>query len=150
MPATVELEPKAPTLETPRPERRLDPRITLGRPRRSTGNTWLNDSNRHFPHRGFHDCPRCQYPMVAAKGYRISEVGSSLFAAASKPGEWLIGIGRSPTGSHARRWGGAFSNTPLTWLDYQMRRSKLARLQQEIALYPKSVICPNCLHLERR
>ena len=140
-----------PEVRHPSEIRPPEPHITLGRPRRHETGTWLAVNSLGRSTRAtHHTCPRCQYPMVHARGYRMSEVGSSLFAAASSPREWLLGLGRSPSGTGARRWGGTFSNTPFSWLDYHLRRQKLARAQSEIAANPHSLICPNCMHLEKR
>lgn len=101
----------------------------------------------------FTECPRCRFPMVPAKGFQLSDVGSSMVASGQTWLEWLMGLGWNHLWFMAkpkRWWDRAFTNTPFTWLDHRIRRAKLARAQSEIAMNPHSLICPNCMHLEKR
>ena len=94
--------------------------------------------------RPFRDGPRCRHQTVAARGFRLSPVGSSSGGGVL---EWFLGLfGWDAWWQRLFDDSNRSETTPLAWLDQRLRRAKLARAQ--IARHGGGLVCPNCLHLE--
>ena len=98
----------------------------------------------------FVHCPRCRYPMVNAKDFEPSEVGTALFGLATPVRDWIMGLGPRWGRAGGAWWGGFFTNTPLTWLDAWWRKRKWRRIGRNVLLWAEGLVCPNCMHFEQR